>query len=76
MTDVIRQTVPVVHIRFEGQSWDIPLAELDLGNLSDDAAVRSIVANYLNVDVSRLRFYVIERHANGNLTVRPEAVFG
>ncbi len=76
MTDAIHQTAPAVHIRFEGQSWDIPLSELDLGNLSDDAAVRATVANYLNIDVAKLRFYVVERHTNGNLTIRPEAVFG
>ncbi len=76
MADVIRQNVPVAHIRFEGQSWDIPLSELDLGALSNDAQVRAAIANYLNVEVAKLQFYVVERHANGNVTVRPEAVFG
>ncbi len=76
MVDAIRRNVPVAHIRFQGQSCDIPLGELDVGALSDDDAVRATVARYLNVDVAKLRFYVIERHANGNLTVRPEAVFG
>ncbi len=76
MADVIRQIVPVVHIRFQGKSWDIPVNELDLGGLSNDDQVRNAVAGYLNVPVADLRFYVIERHANGNLTIRPEAVFG
>ncbi len=76
MADVIRQMAPVVHIRFQGKSWDIPMSDLDLGALSNDDQVRVAVANYLNVPIANLRLYVIERHANGNLTVRPEAVFG
>ncbi len=76
MAEVIRQPVPIAHIRFQGTSSDIPLAELDLGALSNDEQVRAAIANYLRVPVANLRSYVIERHANGNLTVRPEAVFG
>ena len=30
----------------------------------------------LKVPVGRLRDYVVDRHETGNLTVRPEAVFG
>ncbi len=76
MVDPIRRDVPVVHIRFQGKSWDIPTTELDVGGLSSDDQVRAAVASYLGVSARDLRFYVIERHANGNLTVRPEAVFG
>jgi hypothetical protein len=38
--------------------------------------VRNALAGYLDVAARDLSRYVIERHANGNLTVRPEAVFG
>ncbi len=76
MVDAIRQNVPIVHIRFQGRSWDIPAGELDLGGLSNDDQVRAAVANYLDVRVADLRLYVVERHANGNVTIRPEAVFG
>ncbi len=73
--DVIQNT-PWLHIRFEGRSYDLPLAELDLGNLSSDDDVRRVLAGYLGVAERDLKSYVIERHANGNMTVRPEAVFG
>ena len=43
MVDAVRRNVPVAHIRFQGQSWDIPLGELDVGAWSDDDAVRTIV---------------------------------
>jgi hypothetical protein len=67
---------PMLHIRFEGQSWEIALSVLDLGRLSNDRDVRRALARYLDVPVRKLERYVVERHANGNITVRPEAVFG
>jgi hypothetical protein len=50
----------MLHVRFEGQSRDIAFHVLDVGDLNPQ----------------RLARYVVERHANGNITVRPEAVFG
>jgi hypothetical protein len=66
----------VLHVRFEGQSRDIPLAALDLGPRSSDAAVKQALARHLGVGEEKLRDYVVDRHPTGNLTVRPEAVFG
>lgn len=68
--------VQVLHVRFEGRSVDIPLSDLDVGQASTDEQVRQAVADYLSVAVNRLRFYVVDRHESGNLTLRPEAVFG
>ncbi len=76
MTADVIQNVPWLHIRFEGRSYDLPLADLDLGPLSTDEDVRTALAGYLGVPDRALKNYVIERHANGNMTVRPEAVFG
>jgi hypothetical protein len=70
------QNVPWLHIRFEGRSYDLPLADLDLGPLSSDEDVRTALAGYLSVHHRALAHYVVERHSNGNMTVRPEAVFG
>ena len=67
---------PVVHIRFGGRSFDIPLSDLDVGLLSSDAAVKHALAGYLGVPVKKLNDYVVDRHETGNFTVRPEAVFG
>ena len=66
----------VLHIRFEGKSFDIPQNELDIGGRSSDRQVKAAVAAYLDVPDSRFRHYVVERHENGNVTIRPEAVFG
>jgi hypothetical protein len=67
---------PVVHIRFEGRSRDIPLGSLDLGPHASDGDIKHVLARYLEVPAEKLRDYVVDRHETGNLTVRPEAVFG
>jgi hypothetical protein len=73
---VARAETPVLHIRFDGRSFDIPLSDLDVGALSNDADIRQSLAGYLNIPANRFRDYTVDRHATGNLTVRPEAVFG
>jgi hypothetical protein len=66
----------VVHIRFDGRSLDIPQGELDVGAASSDNEIKRALARYLEVPEAKLRDYVIDRHDTGNMTVRPEAVFG
>lgn len=74
--DMIQPNEARVHIRFEGRSWDILCRDLDVSPMSTDEQVRRALANYFGVEIGKFRAYVIERHANGNMTVRPEAVFG
>jgi hypothetical protein len=76
MVDVIQPNEARIHIRFEGRSWDILCRDLDVGPFSTDEQVRRALANYFDVALGKFRVYVIERHENGNMTVRPEAVFG
>ena len=76
-----RQTITpndqaTVHVRFNGRSFDIPTRDLDIGGASGDGAVKSALADYLDLPERELRDYVVERHETGNWTVRPEAVFG
>jgi len=66
----------VVHIRFDGRSLDVPTDDLDVGARSTDAEVKRALARHLEVPEEKLRDYVVDRHETGNLTVRPEAVFG
>lgn len=67
---------PILHIRFDGRSFDIPLTDLDVGPVSNDVEVKRALAQYLDVSEAKLRSFVVDRHETGNLTVRPEAVFG
>lgn len=76
MNDLIPSPERVVHVRFEGRSWDIGFGVLDLGDLSSDQEVRQALAFYFKAPAQKFAAYVVQRHANGNVTVRPEAVFG
>lgn len=67
---------PVLHIRFEGTSRDIPLDLLNLRAGASDSNIIEAVSAYLDIGTARLKDYVVERHSTGNLTLRPEAVFG
>jgi hypothetical protein len=66
----------VIHVRFEGRSRDVRVSDLDLGPLAGDGDIKYALARYLEIPEARLRDYVVDRHETGNLTVRPEAVFG
>ena len=77
---MVEQMIPyeerMVHVRFEGQSWSLAFSVLDIGDLSTDRDVRQALARYFDVPPRKFAPYVVDRHANGNITVRPEAVFG
>ena len=68
--------VKVVHIRFEGRSVDVPQGNLDVGAASSDNEIKRALARYLETSEANLRDYIVDRHETGNITVRPEAVFG
>ncbi len=68
--------LPMVHIRFQGRSYQLAATRLDIGPHSSDDEIRRALAQYFDVPVAKFAAYVIERHDTGNLTVRPEAVFG
>ena len=67
----------VVHVRYDGRSVDLPIHRLDVGNLSSDRDIRHAVAGELNEPVSKFNQLVIDRNPNtGDITLRPQAVFG
>jgi len=70
------RATPQIHIRFQGRSYQFPAAELDVSAISSDQEIKQALAGHFDVSVAKFAAYVIERHTNGNMTVRPEAVFG
>jgi hypothetical protein len=66
----------VAHVRFDGRSFDVPLAELGVADGASDLDVKRAIARHLEINEDRLRDCVLDRHENGNVTIRPEAVFG
>ena len=74
-TQTIRDA-QVLHVRFNGRSVDVPLTALELTSSASDPQVKHRLAEYLEVTPRQLDDYVLDRHPNGNLTLRPQAVFG
>jgi hypothetical protein len=66
----------VIHVRLDGRSYDMPLDRLGITEQAPDEQVKAAVARHLEVPADRLSESVVDRHPNGNLTIRPEAVFG
>ena len=69
-------TGPVMHVRFKGSSRDIALDILEVEGGTSDEQIKRAVAAFLDVALDDLSALVIERHENGNMTMRPPAVFG
>ena len=66
-----------LHIRFEGQSIDIAVEEVDLGDLSTDQDVLTAAAAHLDVPVAKFNNFLVDRNAEtGDMTLRPQAIFG
>ena len=76
MTNTLSAHAPAVHVRFGGHSHRLSIAQLRLPANADNNALKEAVALWLEVPLTQLNFHVIERHENGNFTLRPQAVFG
>lgn len=66
----------MVHIRFEGRSYDITERQLNLKTGMNDAQIKESLAQHFDVGLSRFSDYVIDRRPSGDTIVRPEAVYG
>jgi len=76
--------VAQLHIRgAEGQSHDVPVSELDIGDLSSDQQIKQAAADWLtevqgtNVPVSKFaNFRVARNETTGDITMNPDPTFG
>lgn len=66
----------MIHVRFEGRSYDIAAKELGIREGMSDTMIKHQLARHLDVKSDRLETYIVDRRPSGNLIVRPEAVYG
>ena len=66
----------MVHIRFEGRSYNIREDELKITSGMNDNQVKERLAQHFDVGLPSFSNYVIDRPSSGNLIIRPEAVYG
>jgi hypothetical protein len=72
MTQLAHQTV---HVRVDGRSKEIPLAQLNVAQNSTDSQLKDAVACYLDLPVDSLGSHVIVRTTQA-IIIRPEALYG
>lgn len=66
----------MVHVRFNGRSYDFTESQLGLNGNISEAALKERLAQHLEVNKNQLQDYVVDRRPGGDLIVRPEAVYG
>jgi len=66
----------MVHIRFEGRSYDLAEDLLGIAVGMSDKAIQERLANHFDVKGDRFESYVLDRRPSGDLIIRPEAVYG
>ncbi|MGF1490817.1 MAG: hypothetical protein ACFBSE_27320 [Prochloraceae cyanobacterium] len=66
----------MLHLRFEGRSYDLNESQLNISTDTNDAQIKQRLAQYLDLRADRLDNYVIDRPKTGNIIIRPEAVYG
>lgn len=66
----------MVHVRFEGRSVDLSECDLGLRGAASDETIKQRLAQHFEVKPERFAYYVVDRTRDGNLIVRPEAVYG
>jgi hypothetical protein len=66
----------MVHIRFEGRSYDVAENQLGIATGMSEKAIKERLAQHFDVKGDRFESYVLDRRPSGDLIVRPEAVYG
>ena len=66
----------MIHLRFEGRSYELSPLALGLAPGSSAKVVKERIAQFLDVGIDRLDPYVVDQSPTGHTIVRPEAVYG
>jgi hypothetical protein len=66
----------VIHVRFEGRSFDVAEDRLGVTATATDVAIKERLSQHLDIAQDRLSNYVIDRRPSGEVIIRPEAVYG
>jgi len=66
----------MVHVRYDGRSVDLREEQLRVHAGMSDREIKEQVARHFDLVPKGLDFYVVDRTPQGDLVVRPEAVYG
>ena len=66
----------MLHVRFEGRSYEFTESDLPPGVTLSDQRLLALLAHRFEVTPDRFKHYVVDRRPGGTVIVRPEAVYG
>ena len=66
----------MVHIRYEGRSYDLAEAQIGVAAHMTDVEIKQRLAQHFDVSTGNFAAYIVDRGPDGDLIVRPEAVYG
>lgn len=66
----------MVHVRFEGRSYDFNPNQINVASNMNDREIKRRIAQQMQIAADKLNHYVVDRTINGDLIIRPEAVYG
>ena len=64
-----------LHVRLDGKSKHFLIADLPISAKSPDEEILAALAKHLRIEIERFTLFQVERTKDGNIYVRPEAVF-
>jgi len=66
----------MIHVRFDGRSYDMDARKLDIESRMPDSDIKLHLARHFDTSLQCWDAYIVDRRPNGDLIVRPEAVYG
>lgn len=66
----------MIHVRFEGRSFDFRETQIGVVASMTDVQVFEQLAHHFDVAQNRFDAYVVDRTPTGDVIIRPEAVYG
>ena len=64
-----------LHVRLDGKTKEFALADLSLSNKAADDDIIAVLAKHLRIEVERFSLFRVERTKEGNIFIRPDALF-
>lgn len=66
----------MLHVRYDGKSVEFTFLEAGVTENMSDQEVRTQIARHLDTPLTKFDDYVVDRPGNGDMIVRPQAVYG
>ena len=67
--------VKYIHVRLDGKTKELILADISLSLKSTDEEILAVLAKSLRVDIERFSLFTVDRRKDGNIYLRPDALF-